>query len=234
MLFNEDEDSSDNSKPTNNKENDQLSKRNCFNMFPALFRRKSTTTRPRSANNCSRTHGIIRNGNHYRSTEMLTHNYNDESTYHNLCNTNTSPIFPITDSCLIPGSPISPHVKNFNSDMRQLAISRADNPYISEQMERSNSTTSDYLTADYGHSSTTPILSLRRNHNYNYFTHKRPSLTELCFEQTTDDDDELECLNNGYGNEENSHNLHDKLIRSPPPNFPDNINQFLFTDLEQQ
>lgn len=123
--------------------------------------------------------------------------------------------FPITDSCLIPGSPISPRVKNFNLDMKVLVLSRKDNPYLSQQIERSNSITSEYSN-EYALS--TPILSIRKRTPSCYCS-KQSVISENIYEFKKDDNT----------------NLHDKLIRSPPPNFPAKLSHFLFTEnvLEQ-
>lgn len=126
--------------------------------------------------------------------------------------------FPITDSCLVPGSPISPRVKNFNSDMKSLALSRSDNPFISQKMERSNSTSSSDYASDYTLS--TPILSVRKNRP-SYFTAKKgPPGRSIQSEHHH----LFEITDNEHSN------LHDKLIRSPPPHFPEKLSQFLFTE----
>lgn len=123
--------------------------------------------------------------------------------------------FPITDSCLAPGSPISPRVKSFNSDMRSLALSRSDNPFLSQQIERSNSTASDYSSSEYTLS--TPILSVRKSRPSYFYANKKLDLTS---------EHQLFDLSSTH----DSSNLHEKLIRSPPPHFPEKLSQFVFTD----
>ncbi|KAH9405040.1 hypothetical protein TYRP_000875 [Tyrophagus putrescentiae] len=170
----------------NNKENSQL-KRRCFSMLPSLFR-KSSRFKGNQANFAFRRHC---------SFEVLSDDKLSISS------------FPITDSCLAPGSPISPRVKNFNSDMRNLANSRRDNPFISQQIELDHQSSSEYSDLS------TPILSVRKSRpSYFNINKKATDFTSELFELSSDD----------------SSNLHEKLIRSPPPHFPEKLSQFVFTE----
>lgn len=124
--------------------------------------------------------------------------------------------FPLTEKCLIPGSPISPRVKNFNLDMKILVLSRNDNPYLSKQIKRSNSLTStDYDNHDYYFEQATPIFSRRSQNSRCSYPESDKNIYNSHILFKTNDDQK---------------NLHDQLIRSPPPNFPEKLSHFLFNE----
>ncbi|CAG2173277.1 unnamed protein product [Oppiella nova] len=117
-------------------------------------------------------------------------------------------------SDILPNSPISPRVKNIHSDMEALMLSRHDNPYIMQQLERLSTRDAAELYAEMnvsGHPS--PARSLHKI-----------SFTNLEANPTTDTNSMMDSdISDTYID-----NLHDKLIRSPPPQFPKNLSLFIF------
>ncbi|XP_054168640.1 uncharacterized protein LOC128965888 [Oppia nitens] len=107
-----------------------------------------------------------------------------------------------------PKSPISPRVKNFDSDMETLMLSRHDNPYIIQQIERLS--TKDMLSISGDPS---PVRSIQKISLNNLESN---SITDNNFMMDSETAEAFED------------NLHDKLIRSPPPQFPNNLSHFLF------
>ena len=113
----------------------------------------------------------------------------------------------------LPKSPISPRIKNIREDMEALMLSRHDNPYIMHQLERLSTKDSDIL----GDSIVSAHSSPARNMN-------KASVSNLNVNGSAEsnfimDSDVVDCHDD---------NLHDKLIRSPPPQFPKNMSLFVF------
>ena len=159
--------------------------------------------------------------------------------------------FPITDKYLTPNSPISPRVKNFNLDMKILVLSRNDNPYLMKQLERSNSLTSnnssittavdeqeyfamDQQTTTTSHSALhTPMFNRRNYYRINNNGYGRSSSTSTTRQQHQQHRSTLSFtfdFDNQKNMNDNEKNLHEQLIRSPPPNFPEKLSHFLFTE----
>ncbi|KPM02631.1 hypothetical protein QR98_0010470 [Sarcoptes scabiei] len=203
-------------------------KTRCFNLFPSIFRRQYFR--------------------HSKSDKKLTSNGEDDGddddddvddgdTDEEVCgylndsfikHTNyqksershidpTPATFPFNEKCLIPGSPISPRVKNFNLDMRILVLSRNDNPYLSKQIQRSNSLASSDFDHDYFVQPTTPIVARKnRINSFNFISNGGSSSSSS---------HGLNLLQ-----PEDQKNLHEQLIRSPPPNFPEKLSHFLINE----
>jgi hypothetical protein len=138
----------------------------------------------------------------------------DNCSNRNLCQQSTS----VNESSIysgysdiLPKSPISPRVKNIDRDMEALTLSRQDNPYIMQQLERL-SVTNEYLTELSISTHSSPARSVQRI-----------SISTNDQHITSDGNFIMDC-------EDFDDNLHDKLIRSPPPNFPQKLSLFVFPD----
>lgn len=105
---------------------------------------------------------------------------------------------------LTPNCPVSPRVKNIREDMDALIMSRQDNPFISQQLELLSS------AGDPETRTVSPITFVTQSS-------RDEDETSLL---TIQDLDELEQLDRA--------NLHEHLIRSPPPQFPQKISHFVF------
>ncbi|KAI1278690.1 hypothetical protein HDE_14221 [Halotydeus destructor] len=114
-----------------------------------------------------------------------------------------------------PNSPISPRVKNIKEDMEALLISRQDNPYISQKLEMLSSCN------DCSLSTTTLSNSISMSVNGDLETEQ--SLVAM-------DDAEVAEACMGHLLDEPGLNLHEHLIRSPPPQFPQKVSHFVFPD----
>ncbi|KAH9522470.1 hypothetical protein DERF_006037 [Dermatophagoides farinae] len=213
-------------------------KNKCFNIWPSLFRRSTYLKRYKRGHS----HSLEKHRSRYYS-QSFGSSLNDD----NLSLSSSKPIssnvpFPITDKYLTHGSPISPRVKNFNLDMKILVLSRNDNPYLSKQLERSNSLTSnnsstvtdeqEYFAIDTPHSALhTPIFN-RRNYRINN-GRSSSSTGQHQHQQQQQQHRSTLSFTFGYDNHrdlEDGKNLHEQLIRSPPPNFPEKLSEFLFTE----
>ena len=106
---------------------------------------------------------------------------------------------------LTPNCPVSPRVKNIREDMDALIMSRQDNPFISQQLELLSS------AGDPETRTVSPITFVTQS------SRDDEDETSLL---TIHDLDELEQLDQA--------NLHEHLIRSPPPQFPQKISHFVF------
>jgi hypothetical protein len=95
--------------------------------------------------------------------------------------------------------------------MEALTLSRQDNPYIMQQLERL-SVTNEYLTE----------LSIS--------THSSPARSVQKISIATNDQHITSDGNFIMDCEDFDDNLHDKLIRSPPPNFPQKLSLFVFPE----
>lgn len=108
---------------------------------------------------------------------------------------------------LAPNCPVSPRVKNIREDMDALIMSRQDNPFISQQLELLSS------AGDPETRTVSPITFVTQS-SYDGADDASQSLL------TIHDLDELEQLD--------QENLHEHMIRSPPPQFPQKISHFVF------
>lgn len=108
---------------------------------------------------------------------------------------------------LAPNCPVSPRVKNIREDMDALIMSRQDNPFISQQLELLSS------ASDPETRTVSPITFVTQS-SYEGCDDASQSLL------TIHDLDDLEQLD--------QENLHEHMIRSPPPQFPQKISHFVF------
>ena len=108
---------------------------------------------------------------------------------------------------LAPNCPVSPRVKNIREDMDALMMSRQDNPFISQQLELLSS------SGDPETRTVSPITFVTQS-SYDGADDASQSLLAI------HDLDELEQLD--------QENLHEHMIRSPPPQFPQKISHFVF------
>lgn len=108
---------------------------------------------------------------------------------------------------LAPNCPVSPRVKNIREDMDALIMSRQDNPFISQQLELLSS------SSDPETRTVSPITFVTQS-SYEGCDDASQSLL------TIHDLDDLVQLD--------QENLHEHMIRSPPPQFPQKISHFVF------
>lgn len=106
---------------------------------------------------------------------------------------------------LTPNCPVSPRVKNIREDMDALIMSRQDNPFISQQLELLSS------AGDPETRTVSPITFVTQSSRDDEDETSLLAIQDL---------DELEQLDQA--------NLHEHLIRSPPPQFPQKISHFVF------
>lgn len=117
---------------------------------------------------------------------------------------------------MIMSSPVSPRVKNIKQDMEALLISRQDNPYISQKLELL-STATDFQSTS--HLSSASMVQI------NVHDDSEQGLISMDFDVV---DDELAFTSAIL--DEPGLNLHEHLIRSPPPQFPQKVSHFVFPD----
>ena len=128
---------------------------------------------------------------------------------------------------LVSNSPISPRIKDIDEDIERLTLSRQDNPYIQNKLEKLShysGVNHDILSISnlslYGNSNfvnSTNTLNNLNQSGHSLGQNKTPSISS----------EELdEILNSGRSNKED--NLHQHLIRSPPPDFPQNFSSFFY------
>jgi len=135
-----------------------------------------------------------------------------------------------------PNSPVSPRVHNLKEDMDILTLSRHDNPYISSKLEEiSNAFCGSALDSQ-------DIMSLRQSTASPNSAHlsvcynNRSSLGDASQSLLWTDDDAMEAVEVTATKsslelfEDDGTNLHDHLIRSPPPQFPTHISAFVFPE----
>ena len=116
-------------------------------------------------------------------------------------------------SDILPKSPISPRVKNIQEDMEALMLSRQDNPYIMQQLERLSTKESELFAELQVSANSSPARTIHKLS----ITNLEPNPTfDSNFIMDSDISDSFD------------YNLHDKLIRSPPPQFPKNLSLFVF------
>lgn len=119
------------------------------------------------------------------------------------------------DSVMLMSSPVSPRVKNIKQDMEALLISRQDNPYISQKLELlSNS--ADFQSLSNLNSSSLIQVSIEDSEQGLISMDYDVMDDELAFTSAILDEPGL--------------NLHEHLIRSPPPQFPQKVSHFVFPD----
>ncbi|RWS13586.1 uncharacterized protein B4U79_01849 [Dinothrombium tinctorium] len=102
-----------------------------------------------------------------------------------------------------PLSPVSPRVKNIDADMEALTLSRNDNPFIQQKLEKL-SASGDLLSNS--------SLTLNISQNVDGNAEFEQSLISI-------DGDDIS---------ETDTNVHQYLIRSPPPQFPQKFSHFIF------
>lgn len=100
-------------------------------------------------------------------------------------------------------SPVSPRVRSLEEDMEALRLSRQDNPYIQQKLE-----------------------------SYSLYGESRGSISPSSVYSSSQRHDEEKLVSEEFEDliirEENEQNLHEHLIRSPPPQFPKKMSQFVF------
>ncbi|XP_067124408.1 uncharacterized protein [Centruroides vittatus] len=100
-------------------------------------------------------------------------------------------------------SPVSPRVRSLEEDMEALRLSRQDNPYIQQKLE-----------------------------SYSLYGDSRGSISPSSVYSSLQKHDEEKLVSEEFEDliikEENEQNLHEHLIRSPPPKFPKKMSQFVF------
>lgn len=124
---------------------------------------------------------------------------------------------PESHNLFPPNSPVSPRVKNIKEDMEALILSRQDNPYLLSKLENCSNAgdvgTSSNLTISISsncRSPPDPSLDLVMNNNALDYSFISMDLDDLPEPNITQSD------------------LHDHLIRSPPPQFPQKISHFVY------
>lgn len=130
---------------------------------------------------------------------------------------------------LISNSPISPRVKSIDEDIEALTLSRQDNPYIQNKLEK----LSQYSGVNYDILSISN-LSLNGNSNFvnstntlnNQSTTHSSQFSQSNKVSSISSEELDEILNFSKSNKDE--NLHEHLIRSPPPDFPLNFSSFIF------
>lgn len=119
-----------------------------------------------------------------------------------------------------PNTPVSPRVRSINDDMEALIISRQDNPFLSQKLELLSSSCEEELltSSSFGDSA---------GHKSTVVDQDLASQALICYEEENEDLDELDfpktlSLKGG------AIDLHEHLIRSPPPQFPQRLSHFVF------
>ncbi|XP_053202661.1 uncharacterized protein LOC128387478 [Panonychus citri] len=102
-----------------------------------------------------------------------------------------------------PHSPVSPRVKNINEDMEALTLSRQDNPFIVSKLEKLSSS-EEWLSS-----------------NSSSLTIQQELLSPSSCSSSTFNM-EIEEITSDVSN------VHEHLIRSPPPQFPTKLAHFVF------
>ena len=132
---------------------------------------------------------------------------------------------------LVSNSPISPRIKSIDEDIEALTLSRQDNPYIQNKLEKLShysGVNHDILSISnlslYGNSSfvtsTNTLNNLNQSGQSNQLSQQANKTPSISSEELD------EILNFGRSNRED--NLHQHLIRSPPPDFPMNFSAFIY------
>lgn len=165
-------------------------KRNPFDLFASIFRRK---TQESDNDNAETGEESLENSN--------SSNQGNDEVVTKKARSSPVPItggpthYDRTPELSRSSSPASVKTRDVDSDMAALRLSRQDNPYLQQQLERMSY--QEDIQSCQSSRSTSP--------------QKLPQLK--CEVDTTDED----CVS-----------LHQHLIRSPPPQFPQNISQFVF------
>lgn len=134
---------------------------------------------------------------------------------------------------LVSNSPISPRIKSIDEDVEALTLSRQDNPYIQNKLEK----LSHYSGGNHDILS---IFNLSLNGGNSNFVNSTNTLNNLnqsgpanqlgqqANQTPSISSEELDEILN-FGNRSNKDdNLHQHLIRSPPPDFPVNFSSFIY------
>ena len=119
-----------------------------------------------------------------------------------------------------PNSPVSPRVKNIKEDMEALLISRQDNPYICSKIELLSSSGADNYIS-------TSSLTLHSSLMQVSVNIEDTSQSLISMEDDVADE---ELAFSSAILDEPGINLHEHLIRSPPPQFPQKVSHFVFPD----
>lgn len=130
---------------------------------------------------------------------------------------------------LVSNSPISPRIKSIDEDVEALTLSRQDNPYIQNKLEKlshysgvNHDILSIFNLSLYGNSnfvnSTNTLNQSGQTNQLGQQTNQTPSIS-------SEELDEILNLGNRSNKEDN---LHQHLIRSPPPDFPVNFSSFIY------
>lgn len=118
-----------------------------------------------------------------------------------------------------PNSPVSPRVKSIKDDMEALIISRQDNPFLTHRLELLSSCGDGDLSSSSDLSSFSP-----QRHSENIEQDASQSL--LAMEEDFETDNAMHHIPELLDGPDLD--LHERLIRSPPPQFPTNLSNFLF------
>jgi len=102
-----------------------------------------------------------------------------------------------------PHSPVSPRVKSIDQDIEALILSRQDNPFLTSKLEK--------LSCSGKISSSNLALDVFSNDGKGTEIFHDHSSLAMDLDDTSD-----------------NYNVHEHLIRSPPPQFPQKISHFVF------
>lgn len=129
---------------------------------------------------------------------------------------------------LVSNSPISPRIKSIDEDIEALTLSRQDNPYIQNKLEKLShysGVNHDILSISnlslYGNTS----AFVNSTNTLNQLSHHSNALSQQANKTPSISSEELDEILNFASKEDN---LHQHLIRSPPPDFPLNFSSFIY------
>ena len=112
-----------------------------------------------------------------------------------------------------PHSPVSPRVKNLDEDLEALTISRGDNPYILSRLEQIFNS-KDNLTAT--------------EMTINVIPDGERSLITMGKDCVDGSQEETLQQQSSLQQQPSDNNVHQHLIRSPPPQYPQKLSHFVF------
>ena len=136
---------------------------------------------------------------------------------------------PFTPYNFPANAPVSPRVHDLKQDMDILTMSRNDNPYILSKIEQ--------MSRSFGPNGSGDLMTLRQQ-----FTspdciqydvncrNNRDSMDDASQSLLWSEDEGKDGRISDDVLEVDDTNLHQHLIRSPPPSFPTNISAFIFPE----